>query len=67
MIKVVLAMQHNVIPESLHFNKPNSRISWSDLPIEIVDKNISWPNNEKKRISGISSFGFSGTNESGEV
>ena len=61
-IKVILAMQHSLIPASLHFNKPNSRISWNDLPIEVVNKNTPWVNNDKKRIAGISAFGFSGTN-----
>jgi acyl transferase domain-containing protein/acyl carrier protein len=61
-IKVILAMQHSLIPASLHFNRPNSRISWNDLPIEVVDKNTPWVNNDKKRIAGISAFGFSGTN-----
>lgn len=62
LIKVILGLQHNLIPASLHFNKPNSRIAWQDLPIEVVNKNTPWPKNDKKRIAGISSFGFSGTN-----
>ena len=61
-IKVILAMHHSVLPASLHFNKPNSRVAWNDLPIEVISKNTPWLKNDKKRIAGVSSFGFSGTN-----
>jgi acyl transferase domain-containing protein/acyl carrier protein len=61
-IKVILAMHHSVLPASLHFNKPNSRVAWNDLAIEVISKNTPWLKNDKKRIAGVSSFGFSGTN-----
>jgi acyl transferase domain-containing protein/acyl carrier protein len=61
-IKVVLAMQNNMIPASLHFNHPNSKIAWDQLPIEIVDQNIAWSHDNTRKVAGISSFGFSGTN-----
>lgn len=61
-IKVILAMQNNMIPASLHFNRPNSKIAWDDLPIEVVNQNTPWKNSERKKVAGVSAFGFSGTN-----
>jgi pimaricinolide synthase PimS1 len=61
-IKVILSLQHEKIPKSLHFNMPNSRIPWDVLPIEVSKNLTPWPKNEKPRTAGISSFGFSGTN-----
>ncbi len=59
-IKTVMAIQHREIPPSLHFNKPNSRIAWDKLPIQVVDELRPW--DSLNRIAGISSFGASGTN-----
>ncbi|MET1255504.1 SDR family NAD(P)-dependent oxidoreductase [Aliikangiella maris] len=61
--KVILAMQHNTIPASLHFNVPNQAISFIDSPFYVAANaepldaaaNESW-------IAGINSFGLSGTN-----
>lgn len=60
-IKVVLSLLHEKIPATLHFQKLNPNIDLSDTTIEIASKNREWTR-EAKRIAGISSFGFSGTN-----
>jgi malonyl CoA-acyl carrier protein transacylase len=62
LMKVVLALQHEQIPAHLHLRQPNPHIDWDSLPVEIPTQGKSWPRGEKKRIAGISSFGFSGTN-----
>jgi myxalamid-type polyketide synthase MxaB len=59
-IKVVLAMRYGQIPASLHFKDPNPHIAWNDLPIRVVTEPTPWP--AGRRIAGISSFGFGGTN-----
>jgi acyl transferase domain-containing protein/D-arabinose 1-dehydrogenase-like Zn-dependent alcohol dehydrogenase/acyl carrier protein len=62
LIKVVLSLQHEVLPESLHFEKPSPHIPWDSLPVRIVDKAIPWQANGRPRRAGVSSFGFTGTN-----
>ncbi|MEO1404725.1 MAG: polyketide synthase, partial [Cyanobacteria bacterium J06635_1] len=61
-IKVVLSMQHNIIPEHLHFREPNPHIGWGNLPIKVTAEKTVWERNGKPRAAGVSSFGFSGTN-----
>ncbi len=62
LIKVVLAMQHGEIPPHLHFQQPNPRVPWSQIPVVIPTTEIPWRREEKHRFAGISSFSFSGTN-----
>ncbi len=61
LIKVVLSLQHGEIPSHLHFTKPNPHIAWERLPFEIPTQPRKWPEG-KRRIAGVSSFGFTGTN-----
>ncbi|HEX4382373.1 MAG TPA: SDR family NAD(P)-dependent oxidoreductase [Myxococcales bacterium] len=61
-IKVVLAMQHEEIPKTLHFHQPSPHIAWSELPVRVAGEAISWPRGSEPRIAGVSSFGISGTN-----
>ncbi|MEO1349006.1 MAG: type I polyketide synthase [Cyanobacteria bacterium J06635_15] len=62
LIKVVLALQHGEIPPHLHFNQPTPHVSWDDLPLAVPTQVMPWPAIEARRIAGLSSFGFSGTN-----
>ncbi|WP_025122631.1 MULTISPECIES: type I polyketide synthase [unclassified Serratia (in: enterobacteria)] len=62
LIKTVLAMQHQSIPQNLHFTTPNPLIPWDTLPVKVADKAIPWPAGDKSRIAGVSAFGWSGTN-----
>jgi acyl transferase domain-containing protein/NADPH:quinone reductase-like Zn-dependent oxidoreductase len=62
LIKVVLSLQHEVLPQSLHFEKPSPHIPWDSLPVRVVDKATPWQANGRPRRAGISSFGFTGTN-----
>ncbi|MGA5462184.1 SDR family NAD(P)-dependent oxidoreductase [Mycobacterium sp. NPDC050041] len=62
LIKVVLSLQHEVLPQSLHFDNPSPHIPWASLPVRVVDKAIPWHANGRPRRAGVSSFGFTGTN-----
>jgi malonyl CoA-acyl carrier protein transacylase/short-subunit dehydrogenase/acyl carrier protein len=62
LIKVVLSLQHETLPQSLHFQNPSPHIPWESLPVRIVDTAIPWPANGHLRRAGVSSFGFTGTN-----
>ncbi|MDT5247142.1 MAG: hypothetical protein QOD36_4518, partial [Mycobacterium sp.] len=62
LIKVVLSLQHEVLPQSLHFETPSPHIPWDSLPVRVVDEAIPWRANGRPRRAGVSSFGFTGTN-----
>ncbi|GHG75414.1 type I polyketide synthase [Comamonas sp. JC664] len=62
LIKVLLALQNEAIPAHLNFERPNPNIRWDELPVTVPTRTRPWPRGEKRRIAGVSSFGFSGTN-----
>ena len=62
LIKVVLALQHEKIPPSLHLKKINPHIDWSGMAIDVPTAPTLWSRERGLRIAGVSSFGFSGTN-----
>ncbi len=62
LIKVVLSLQHEVLPQSLHFETPSPHIPWDSLPVRVVDKAMPWQADGRLRRAGVSSFGFTGTN-----
>jgi polyketide synthase 12/polyene macrolide polyketide synthase/epothilone polyketide synthase D len=61
-IKVIMAMQHKIIPKQLHFNTINPNINLDSIPAIIATESIDWEPINNKRIAGVSSFGMSGTN-----
>ncbi len=62
LIKVVLALQHRLIPPSLHFHTPNPHIPLDKLPLRVPQTLESWPAPEQVGVAGVSSFGFGGAN-----
>lgn len=62
LVKTTLCLMHEAIPRSLHFANPNLHIAWSDLPVRVAHQSQPWRRNGKRRLAGVSSFGFSGTN-----
>jgi polyketide synthase 12/myxalamid-type polyketide synthase MxaB len=62
LIKVVLSLQHKTIPPHLHFATPSPHIAWQDLPFVVPRQAVRWQPINGRRIGGVSSFGFSGTN-----
>ncbi len=61
LIKTVLAFNHQQIPASLFFNKPNPDIDLSESPFYINTALKDWISDGKRR-AGVSSFGVGGTN-----
>jgi amino acid adenylation domain-containing protein len=61
-IKVALALEHEVLPKHLHFRDPSPHIPWDRLPVRVVEEATAWRRSSRPRIAGVSSFGFSGTN-----
>jgi natural product biosynthesis luciferase-like monooxygenase protein len=62
LIKTVLALEHQVIPPSLHFERPNPRIDLDNTPFYVNSKLIEWKRGNQPRRAGVSSFGIGGTN-----
>lgn len=62
-LKAILQLHHGAIAPSLHFDHPSSHIAWNELPFSVPTQRIPWPSEGgKRRVAGVSSFGFSGTN-----
>src|ERR1700754_1543447 len=61
-IKVVLSLEHELLPQHLHFENPSPHIPWDRLPVQVVNEPTAWERNGRPRIAGVSSFGFAGTN-----
>lgn len=62
LVKVVLALRHEAIPPHLHLHNPSPYIAWDQLPVEIPTQTRPWPRSSSPRRSGVSSFGYSGSN-----
>jgi amino acid adenylation domain-containing protein len=61
-IKTALALTHELIPATAHFESPNPKIDFAAGPFHVVAKATPWPAGGKPRIAGVSSFGVGGTN-----
>ncbi len=62
LIKVIVALEHGEIPPHLHLRERNPHVAWQSLPFDIPTSVRPWPRGDRRRIAGVSSFGFSGTN-----
>ena len=62
LIKVVIALQSAQIPPNLHFRKGNPHIDWAMWPVSVPTATTPWKPIDGRRVAGVSSFGFSGTN-----
>ena len=62
LIKTVLALHHESLPPSLHFQVPNPAIDFASSPFVVNAARTPWPRAAAPRRAGVSSFGFGGTN-----
>jgi acyl transferase domain-containing protein len=59
-VKTLLSIRHGVLPPSLHFQRANPMIPLAELKLSVVTEPTPWP--EGRRLAGVSSFGWGGTN-----
>ena len=63
LIKTVLALEHRLIPPSLHFTGANPEIGFEETPFRVATRLADWPVPDgQPRRAGVSSFGMGGTN-----
>ncbi|MEC4811962.1 MAG: beta-ketoacyl synthase N-terminal-like domain-containing protein [Scytonema sp. PMC 1069.18] len=62
LIKTVMALKHQMIPPSLHFEQPNPEIEFTNSPFFVNTSLLEWKTNGTPNRAGVSSFGVGGTN-----
>jgi acyl transferase domain-containing protein len=61
LVKVVLALQHGTIPESLHHEQPHPDVAFDELHLAVPRAATAWPAGSRPAMAGVSSFGLTGT------
>ncbi|HEV3294127.1 MAG TPA: beta-ketoacyl synthase N-terminal-like domain-containing protein, partial [Streptosporangiaceae bacterium] len=62
-IKMIMALQHQVLPPTLHAAEPSPHVDWSAGAVRLLTVQRDWPQADGwLRRAGVSSFGVSGTN-----
>ena len=64
LMKAVLAVQHGVVPQNLHFNRLPDHLASIETGLFVPQENTPWPveSTLSPRRAGVSSYGMSGTN-----
>ncbi|MEV7020293.1 SDR family NAD(P)-dependent oxidoreductase [Streptomyces sp. NPDC093991] len=61
-LKMVLALQHERLPRTLHVEEPSPHVDWSSGAVALLAEEHDWPRGERPRYAAVSAFGISGTN-----
>ncbi|MDI1323386.1 MAG: aminotransferase class III-fold pyridoxal phosphate-dependent enzyme [Algoriphagus sp.] len=61
LIKTIYALHEKILPASIGYQNPNPEIDFAHSPFYVQQHTTTW-SSDQKRIAGVSSFGFGGTN-----
>ncbi len=62
LLKAMLALEHDLLPASLHCDEPNPNIDFDRLNLRVASEATRLGRTAKPRLAGVSSYGFGGTN-----
>ena len=63
LMKAILALQHGVVPQNLHFSRLPDEMARIDTKLFVPQEITPWPTNgHQLRRAAVSSYGLSGTN-----
>ena len=62
LLKAALALERGVLPPSLHCESPNPKIDFAALNLRLVRTAEPILMSSERRLAGVNSFGFGGTN-----
>ncbi|HWH96148.1 MAG TPA: SDR family NAD(P)-dependent oxidoreductase, partial [Baekduia sp.] len=61
-IKMVMALRHELLPQTLYVEQPSPHVDWDSGDIELLAEPHAWPAGDRVRRAAVSAFGLSGTN-----
>jgi acyl transferase domain-containing protein len=62
LIKTTLALEHKMIPPSLHFEEPNPEIDFANSPFYVITELSNWERGPNPRLAAVNGLGGGGTN-----
>ncbi len=60
-VKILTLLQHKKLAPTVHLKTLNPKVNWEEMDVRPVSELMEWQPTGK-RIAGLNSFGFSGTN-----